>query len=216
MEIKSFNVEIKANEDGLFEGYGAYFGNIDSYRDIIEKGAFSRTLKNNMKRIKILWQHDRYEPIGKPIEMFEDDKGLFLKAKICMTDTGKKCYELMKEGIINELSIGFDTVIDEYNKDKDIRYLKEIKLYEVSAVTWAANPKATVSNVKSFDEFIEDIKNGKLDIDKIDELIKVLKALQGKSEPEKSTQIIENPPECIKSIDPENLHSILELTKQYI
>jgi HK97 family phage prohead protease len=210
LEKKAFEFEIKATNDGTFEGYGAFFNNKDSYNDVIEKGAFKRTINNNMKRMKILWQHDTREPIGKPTKMFEDDNGLYIEAKLCMTDTGKKCYELMKEGIINELSIGYDAINPKYDPEKNIRYLKEIKLYEISAVTFAANEKAQVTSVKSFDDFIKDIKSGNLDQTKIDELIKLLKALQ-----DNDKNIVEDPPNT-ENVDSEIFHSILCEAKKYI
>jgi HK97 family phage prohead protease len=162
IETKNFNFEVKASNDDdmTFEGYGSIFGNLDSYRDIVEKGAFTRTIKNNKNRIKILWQHDTWKPIGKPIQLQEDDKGLFLKAKISDTEQGREAYTLMKDGVLNEMSIGYNTIKHEYDKEKDIRYLKEIKLFEVSLVTFAANPKATVNNVKSeFDNLALELKS---------------------------------------------------------
>jgi hypothetical protein len=161
-ETKSFDFEIKASDDNemMFEGYGSVFGNLDSYRDIVEKGAFTRTIKNNKNRMKILWQHDMWSPIGKPVEIYEDDKGLFLKAKISDTEQGKEAYTLMKDKVLNEMSIGYNTVKYEYDKEKDIRYLKEIKLYEVSIVTWASNSSAKINNVKSeFDNLSLELKS---------------------------------------------------------
>lgn len=207
-EQKSFNFEIKASDDDemTFEGYGSIFGNLDSYRDVVEKGAFTRTINNNKNRIKILWQHDTWQPIGKPIDIYEDEKGLFLKGKISATEKGKEAYILMKDKVINEMSIGYNTVKYEYDKEKDIRYLKEIKLYEVSLVSYAANDKARVSNVK-FESFITELKNGNLlrniSKDKVEEAIKALMAL---IEPEKidssqDTQSKQDNPPAINKID---------------
>ena len=161
-EYKSMKTEIKALDNMTFEGYASIFGNIDSYRDVVMKGAFARTISNNKNRIKVLWQHDTREPIGKPVEMQEDDKGLYVKAKLCNTETGKKCYELMKEGIINELSIGYDVIQDDYNRNEQIRYLKEVRLWKFSAVTFAANELATVNNVKNLDKLLDEIKSGRV------------------------------------------------------
>lgn len=221
MLTKSFSFEIKENNDNdmTFEGYGSIFGNLDSWRDIVEKGAFARTIKNNKSRIKILWQHDWWEPIGKPLDLEEDDKGLFLKAKISDTDTGRKAYTLMKDKVINELSIGYNIIKYEYDKEKDIRYLKEVKLYEISPVTWAANDKAKINNVK-FDDLLQEIKSGNIlknaSKDKILEAIKALSALIEYEDSGKTTPKLNNSQKKV-DIDSNFFDSILnELNKLHV
>lgn len=185
-EFKNFDFEIKAMQDGEFEGYGSVFGNVDSYRDVVVKGAFNRTINNNMGRIKILWQHDTKEPIGKPIEMYEDGKGLYIKGKLSLgSDVGKKAYELMKDGVINELSIGYDTIKEDFDKVKNVRYLKEIRLWEVSAVTFGANDLAKVNNVKTIDKLYNELKEGrtfsKQNKDMLEEIVQMLLAMLGEN-----------------------------------
>jgi len=59
MEIKNFSFETKElTEEGQFEGYAAVFGNRDSWDDIIEPGAFAKTIKERASKIRVLWQHD--------------------------------------------------------------------------------------------------------------------------------------------------------------
>lgn len=152
MEYKAFKFdleEVNENEEsGVFSGYAAVFGNVDAGGDVIEKGAFTDTLQNDIARIKILTNHDESElPIGKPLEIHEDEKGLYIKAKISDTTKGKDIKTLLKDGVLNELSIGYDVV--KYKVDsKGIRHLKKIKLWEVSVVTWAMNDKALIEEVK--------------------------------------------------------------------
>jgi hypothetical protein len=218
-EYKSFDFEIKAQEDGVFEGYASMFNNLDSYRDIVVKGAFNRTINNNSNRVKVLWQHDISEPIGKPIMMAEDEKGLHVKAKLCLgTEKGRQCFELMKDGVINELSIGYDTIQDEYDSKNRIRYLKEVRLWEFSAVTFAANDMAKVNNVKRFDRLLDELKSGRVlsstNRSRIQETIDALMALLIETDPERSTQTLEDPPKN-SDIDPDTVHSILEAIKQY-
>ena len=174
MQYKASRFEIKAAGDNMIEGYAAYFGNVDSYGDIIEQGAFSKTLQENNNRVKVLWQHDVNEPIGKPVAMEQDSKGLYIKAKISMTDTGKKAMELMRDGVIDEMSIGYDIIKDEY-KGKN-RMLKELRLWEFSPVTFAANEKARITSAKSLSELLYDIKNADKNeimnaIEKLNELL---------------------------------------------
>lgn len=177
MQYKASKFEIKASAENVIEGYAAYFGNIDSYGDIIEQGAFTKTLKEGSGRVKVLWQHDISEPIGKPIAMEQDSKGLYIKAKISMTDTGRKAMELMRDGVIDEMSIGYDIIKDEY-KGKN-RMLKELRLWEFSPVTFAANEKARITSAKSLSELLYDVKHADINeiknaIEKLNELVKQL------------------------------------------
>lgn len=146
-EIKNFSFEIKATSENEFEGYAAVFNNKDSYDDIIEPGAFAKTIQES-KRVKVLWQHDPWQPIGKPIAMSEDSKGLHVKAKVSNTQLGKDVVQLMKDGVIDELSIGYNAVKALWDSDKQARRIKEVKLWEFSPVTFAANDQANIASVK--------------------------------------------------------------------
>lgn len=165
-EYKSFKFELESADDesGEFSGYAAVFGNVDSGGDTIEKGAFSKTIKENFDRIKILSQHNDCElPIGKPLELREDDKGLYIRGKISDTQKGHDIQTLLKDGVLNELSIGYDAVDFDYDGDTGIRHLKEIKLWEISIVTWAMNDQATIDEVKSLAEVLRsEVKTGKI------------------------------------------------------
>lgn len=136
------------DETGIFEGYAAVFGNIDSDGDVIEKGAFTKFLAGDWSRVKILALHNDGElPIGRPVELREDDIGLYIKAQISDTSLGRDIRKLLKDGVLDELSIGYVAV--EFDFDGDgIRHLTEIILEEVSVVTWAANDEAKVFSVK--------------------------------------------------------------------
>jgi len=205
MLYKASKFEIKATADNTIEGYAAYFGNVDSYGDIIEPGAFSKTLQENNSRVKVLWQHDINEPIGKPIMMEQDSKGLYIKAKISMTDTGKKAMELMKDGVIDEMSIGYDIIKDEY-KGKN-RMLKELRLWEFSPVTFAANEKARITSAKNLNELLYDIKHA--DKNEIVNAIQKLNELLKEFEPIKVTQ-------NTKAVQEENaVKEILQMIRGY-
>ena len=172
-EYKSFKFELEsADESGEFSGYAAVVGNKDSGGDIIEKGAFSKTIREDFGRIKILSQHTDCElPIGKPLELREDDKGLFIRGKISDTAKGRDIQTLMKDGVLNELSIGYDAVEFDYDSEQGVRRLKEIKLWEVSIVTWAMNDQAKIDEVKSLVEGLRtEVKTGKITRARLDAL----------------------------------------------
>lgn len=151
-------------EEGIFSGYGAVFENLDSGGDILEPGAFTKTLAEGWERVKILALHnDCWLPIGRPLELREDTNGLFLSARVSDTSMGKDIKVLLKDGVLNELSIGYDPVVFDYDSD-GIRHLREVKLWEVSIVTWAMNPEATITGYKSMREPIGLVKAIELEL----------------------------------------------------
>lgn len=208
-ERKAFKFELEStDEDGTFSGYAAVFGNIDSGNDVIERGAFTKTIAEDFDRIKILSQHNDCElPIGKPLELREDEKGLYIKGKISGTTKGRDILTLMRDGVLNELSIGYDSVEFDVDASANIRRLKEIKLWEVSIVTWAMNDQAKVDEVKSLDEvksFVDglksEIKSGKISKTRLNSLkpfIAVVRELADILSPflEPPAQENEQPPE---------------------
>lgn len=164
MEYKSLHIsEVKSEqrEEHLFiSGYGAYFGNEDSYGDIIQKGAFAAFLAlEDAKRLKLCWQHDMREVIGVITNIYEDEKGLFFEAKISNTQRGKDVATLLEDGAIDEFSIGYITKDSEWTTDEK-RILKQIYLYEISVVSRAANPLAKlVDKEKKEENVINQLKN---------------------------------------------------------
>ena len=152
-----FGFEVKAvNEDGTIEGYGSVFGVKDSYADIIQRGAFDKSIKahrENKSMPAMLWQHDTSTILGVWTEMSEDANGLKLKGKLAMdTVKGKEAHALLKMGALNGLSIGFMTKQAQYDEKTEIRTLTEVEIWETSIVTFPANTKARVTHVKSADE----------------------------------------------------------------
>jgi HK97 family phage prohead protease/HK97 family phage major capsid protein len=155
-EYKSLRIsELKAekrDESLYIKGYGAYFGNVDSYGDVINPGAFASFLQmEDAKRIKLCWQHDLSEVIGVITNIYEDEKGLFFEAKISNTQRGKDAAALLEDGAIDEFSIGY-RVIDAEPMDGDLRLLKSIYLYEISLVSRAANPMARLLDKEKKEE----------------------------------------------------------------
>ena len=156
-EVRSFALQIKATgDDGTVEGYGSVFGVRDNYDDVISKGAFLASLNDHKAAgtmPAMLWQHDADKPIGIWTEMIEDEKGLRIKGRLAMeTVKGKEAHALLKMGAINGLSIGFMSKEWAYDRETEVRTLTAIDLWEVSLVTFPANERARVTNVKSADE----------------------------------------------------------------
>lgn len=162
LEIKSLD-----ENNGVFVGYGAVFGNVDSYGDVIVKGAFKNYLAvNKPSDVKMLWQHKSDMPIGVYDEIVEDGNGLLVKGRLLINDIEKarEAYALLKEGAISGLSIGFSVNKGGSKFAQDgINYLTDLKLWEISVVTFPANDQATVDTIKSintireYETFLRDV-----------------------------------------------------------
>jgi HK97 family phage prohead protease len=156
------------DEKGIIKGYASMFNNKDSDGDIITKGAYSKTLQENSERIAFLYQHNMNQPIGKPLSMKEDEKGLFIEAKISDSSLGQDVKTMVSEGILKEFSVGFIPIKEDLQKD--VNYIKEIKLFEFSLVTLAANPLAKVTEYKGT-KSVDNL------MDEFDKLIKMSRKL---------------------------------------
>ncbi len=142
-----------------FAGYGAVFGNVDSYGDVIAPGAFAKSLNDHMEagsQPLMFLNHDAFGslPIGRWTELSEDGYGLKVSGELLDTSMGRDTYVALKAGAINGLSIGFRPVaFDMRSKPEDPRRtLKQVDLVEVSVVTLPANQKARVQAVKCMGE----------------------------------------------------------------
>lgn len=154
MKTKSFPLEIKEiTEVGEFSGYLSVFGNVDVYREMVMPGAFIDSLQKWAAKGRlppILWQHDHSKPIGPFTVMQEDSNGLYVEGKLLIdrVQQAREAYELIKEKVIAGMSIGFQTIAEELDKENRLRRLTKINLWEGSIVTFPANEAAEVNAVK--------------------------------------------------------------------
>jgi HK97 family phage prohead protease len=131
------------------KGYASLFGAADQGGDVVQRGAYSKSLsalKSRGRSVKMLWQHDPKRPIGVWEEVREDKHGLFVKGRI-LTDiqAGREAIALIEAGAIDGLSIGYRTVRSEKGA-KGGRRLHELELWEVSLVTFPMLPEARVES----------------------------------------------------------------------
>lgn len=135
---------------GTFEGYGSTFGVIDLGGDIVVKGAYAKTLaERGPKGIKLLWAHDSSQPIGVWEELREDDVGLYCRGRIITEIAkGQEVYTLMRAGVVDGLSIGYQVVNSARDAANGARLLQEVDLREISVVTFPMNETSLISSVK--------------------------------------------------------------------
>jgi len=154
MQTKRFTVPLQVkgiDDDGRFSGYGSVFETVDSYNEAVAPGAFERSLAERpASKVKMLWQHNTYEPIGVYESMVEDEHGLRVAGRILPSvQRGREAIELMKAGAIDGLSIGFVPKKYEDVENTGVRRVLEVDLWEVSIVTFPANQDALIELQKS-------------------------------------------------------------------
>lgn len=194
-------------------GYFAMFDNIDMDGDIIERGSFTKTIQERgpqgKQLIKYLLDHDRTKAIGKITKLEEDSKGLYFEAKIGTHSLGNDFVEMLKSDLINQASIGFKTIKEQFDQTKKANRIKEVMLYEGSSVTFlGANPEAGRTWFKSWNEALDYlnglekfIRNSNATDETIEKLETQLKSLLVVLKPEPSTSTIEAEKTSINLID---------------
>lgn len=163
---RRLSVKIKSYQDsGKVEGYVSIYGNKDLNGDIVEPGAFTKTVLESGGEVVMLLHHDRTRPIGMA-KLEEREKGLFLSGQIA-TDLpdGELAHKQAAKGLLRGLSIGYRTVKEMWDDMAKAFRLYEVKLFEASLVTIPANPLTLIESVKAEQDLIaratEDIKVGR-------------------------------------------------------
>jgi HK97 family phage prohead protease len=158
----AFELKKEPDADGVFEGYLSTFGNVDQGMDVIQRGAFTKSLGSGRK-VKLLWQHDPTQPIGVWDELQEDERGLYGKGRIAKdVAKGAEAMSLLRMGAMDGISIGYRTIQAEREGNGAVRKLIEVDLFEASLVTFPMNELATVTDIKSiaterdFEAFLRD------------------------------------------------------------
>jgi len=170
-EVKSDNLnyneitnelEIKAHaaifdiEDALGLSYNPDIDRWVEAKDVIHKGAFTKTIEERKSRIKFCKNHNLSDPVGMPIDLYEDEIGLFTESKFSAAE--KDLQTKVREGIFNEMSIGYVVTKVSFEKKEDgtlIRHIWEIKLYEYSIVTLGRHEGAKITEMKSEQQLSE-------------------------------------------------------------
>lgn len=180
MQIKSVDVEYKDTGTGSIEGYAStWVKKPDSYGDVVRKGAFSKTLKedwNGGKGIPFLWAHqmDNLKSFIGTADADEDDYGLHFVATFDDTEEAQRVRNLYKDGRLRKFSFAFDVLenglitLEDGTKANELR---ELKLFEISAVTVPANDTAEMIDIKA------GRRNSKKDADAIRQAITLLQGV---------------------------------------
>jgi len=165
-----FIIKSDGKSHSIISGYASVFNTVDNHNDCIEKGAF---LSSQSNHVKLLWQHDTTKPIGIIRMMDEDSYGLKVEAEInTKTKDGFDASELIKQGAVCGLSIGFNINSADYNSNGN-RVIHDLNLIEISVVTFPANEMAQINQIKQ--KYVKQCKDTA--VKKLAELIKQLRKL---------------------------------------
>lgn len=136
---------------GRFSGYASLFDAVDLGGDAIAPGAFSASLeRRGAGGIKMLFQHDANEPIGRWLTIREDKTGLHVEGQLSAgVARAREVHALMRDRAIDGLSIGFRTVRARRDRKTGIRRILEADLWEISVVTFPMLPEARIGAVKA-------------------------------------------------------------------
>jgi len=137
--------EIRQDGDGMtFEGYAAVWNSPSQplpFTEVIKPGAFKRSLQGR-HRMMLLWNHNASEPLASTrngsLKLVEDERGLKVTAKLANTQTGRDVAELVRSGVIDAMSFGFQVKKDSWSADGNSRTLHEVAVHEVSLVSYPA------------------------------------------------------------------------------
>lgn len=181
MELKNVTVKVKAVGDGdnglalgQFTAYASVFGNIDSYRDMVVKGAFADTLaewKSSGDPIPLYWSHlmsaDPMMNLGEITSASEDDHGLLVTGQLDLDGNEKAAYvhRLLKGGRVKQMSFAYDVQEAAWvHSDEvgDYQELRKLKLHEVSIVPVGANQETEVLGVKAAADALLSSKAGRV------------------------------------------------------
>lgn len=159
IEYKSFSFKLDdVDSQGTIRGYASTFGNVDLGFDVVDKGAFKKSIKEANGVWPILADHNPSKQIGWNMRAEEDDKGLYVEGKLDLNvQDAREKYSLAKSamelGAKMGLSIGYMVIKGEPDREKPmVRHLKELKLFEYSVVTFPMNTEAMITSAKGLGE----------------------------------------------------------------
>jgi len=242
-DIKNaFEIKDLDSEKRQVAVYLSKFDILDSDNDIIRRGAFTKSIQErgvnsgSNRQIAFLRWHDWEKPIGKFLDLQEDEKGLFAIGQLGNSTVGNDAWNDYADGIIREHSIGFKYISDKMKWIEDPTMpaggywnITELMLFEGSAVTFGANEYTNVVDVMKsenkvnyieklsgeIDVVIKALSNGKGSDERLFEMEMKLKYLNAqlvtlaKSEP----QIVKHSPNVKPVIDAFNWSEVINNLK---
>ena len=195
MEHLTKSFSLKAADNGTIAGYfSTYEKTPDSYGDIIESGAFTKTIEKRKESghpFPLCFNHDFDKIIGVVDSVEEKENGPFIEAHFLDTELAQDVRKFVQSGAVYQFSFAYDVLKarepnEEEKKNGVMNVLQEVEVFEVSVVTVPANQNAVVTDVKSVEpERKAGRRNRKSDEEIIKSCIESLKSLLDEKEDDK-------------------------------
>lgn len=154
-------------KEGQFSAYASVFGNVDSYGDVVQPGAFAKSLEaweKSGRPIPLLFGHNFRDPdfnLGHIVKAVEDERGLLVTAELDLENPkSAQVYRMLKGRRVDQMSFAYDVIDAEpgVKDEADVLFLKELGLHEVSVVPMGANRETEVLAVKAA---VDALKSGR-------------------------------------------------------
>lgn len=154
LQTKKFKADLEVGSDRKFKGYASIFGLKDHHNDVVEKGAFSKSISGDRDfPVQMRFEHYSDQVPGKWTTIQEDGKGLYVEGELTPGHTvGDNALASMKHGTLDGLSIGFMMMPEDSETKNGVRHIKTVDLVEISLVHIPANPEARVDIKRALDE----------------------------------------------------------------
>ena len=165
-EVKKIDFQLKEESEGKVSAVFSVFNSLDSDGDVVEPGAIKSGFKSG--NVPMVWAHKWDMPIGKGYITEDNDKATFTGEFFMDTDSGKEAYKIVKNmGDMQQWSFGYRVNDSEYGKlkkdgsdnEEDVRFLKDLTVFEVSPVLVGANQETYTLAIKSNTDLLNDIKD---------------------------------------------------------
>lgn len=157
---RSIECELRANnrddgqEQGIIEGYFARWDQVDSHNTMFQRGCFSKSIQERSNKIVVRNSHGN--PIGKPLEIREDDIGAYFVGQLDLdVQEAREAFSLVKNEIVTGLSFGFRSVHDKIGKG-GVRTFTEVMLLEISPTWLPSGDDSRITQVRSGDSEVEE------------------------------------------------------------
>jgi HK97 family phage prohead protease len=160
VEFRMQDTHMSSSGDMVVSGYvnetnqfSQELGVSKRFKEKINKGAFKRAIQNSNRDIDFLAEHDSSIVLASTkndtLQLREDDKGLYMEARVINTSAGRDWYEMISSGLITNMSFGFKSIEDEWRSVGENlfeRTINNLELFEVSAVRNPAYAQSSISN----------------------------------------------------------------------
>lgn len=167
---KAVPVAWKAAGGGNLEGYASTFGNVDLGGDLIEPGAFARTIVEDIRGDGIPLLADHAASVGSVLGTIHDAQetreGLTIRAELSSAASVQDVRAKLLERHLRSLSIGYQAVQFRYadNDGQQVRVLEQVKLFEVSVVVFPMNEQARIVTAKTHNQLAARLRMAELEI----------------------------------------------------